>query len=924
MKNHMAYTEMIMRTGDMIPTRGVSPGKKLGARAFLEMIIAIAALIVSGVCLAQGQDVVGDWEGILNAGTAKSHVILHIAKDSGGNLQATMDNVDQGAFGLPVGSMSLKDSKLKFDVDKVQGSYVGKLNPDATKISGEWAQSGASLDLDFKRATSPVKAQPNPAPPSDIDGAWLGTVEAGGTRLRVVFHILNTADGLTATMDSPDQGVNGVPATAVTRNGSSLKIEMKQKGAAYEGKISSDLSTIEGTYTWPAGSLPVAVKRVKDVSDLERRPRPQDPVKPYPYGEHEVSYNNNKAQGVTLAGTLTVPPGKGPFPAVLLIPGSGPHDRDETLLGHKLFLVLADYLTRKGIVVLRVDDRGVGKSTGSRTDATTADFATDAEAGVAYLKTRPEVDPHKIGLIGHSEGGLIAPMVAASDPDIAFIVMMAGPGVPGDEILVEQRVMISEASGMSHEAAEQNVALERELLTLVKQEKDNAVLEKELRDKLVGVGSEVEINVQIKAITSPWMRYFITYDPATALRKVKCPVLAINGEKDLQVSPKQNLPVIRKALEDGGNQHFEVDELSGLNHLFQPAKTGAPSEYGEIEQTMSPVAMEKIANWILMDPKPVGVFHVLDPAYSALSDYDRAIQDYSEVIRQNPTSADAFIGRGSTYLAAGEYDRAIQDYNEAIRLNPRSAGAFTGRGSAYLHKGAYERAIPDFNAAISLNPKSAGAFALRGSAYLDRGDYDLAIQDYDQAILLDSKSAETFNGRGAAYFGKEDYGHAIQDYTEAIHLNPDAAMARALLNRGLAHLYAGQSTEAQQDLSQNLRLHQTDLYSVIWLYLSRAKGGTDGKEELKTNTAGLNLSKWPGPVIQLYLGQTTPEDALRAAGSDSDQTCEYSFYVGEYRALRGERPEALALFRSARDGCPKDFIEYVPTLIELQHLEKQK
>jgi lipoprotein NlpI len=149
-------------------------------------------------------------------------------------------------------------------------------------------------------------------------------------------------------------------------------------------------------------------------------------------------------------------------------------------------------------------------------------------------------------------------------------------------------------------------------------------------------------------------------------------------------------------------------------------------------------------------------------------------------------------------------------------------------------------------------------------------------------------------------------------------------MARALLNRGLAHLYAGQSTEAQQDLSQNLRLHQTDLYSAIWLYLSRAKGGTDGKEELKTNTASLNLSKWPGPVIQLYLGQTTPEDALRAAGSDSDQTCEYSFYVGEYRALRGERPEALALFRSARDGCPKDFIEYVPTLIELQHLEKQK
>ena len=323
----------------------------------------------------------------------------------------------------------------------------------------------------MKRAKAEAKSQPKAGPSSDIDGAWLGTVESRGIRLRVVFHILNTADGLTATMDSPDQGVNGVPATAVTRNGSSLKIEIKQKGAAYEGKISSDLSTIEGTYTWPAGSLPVAVKRVTDVSKLERRPRPQDPVKPYPYGEHEVSYNNKQAAGVTLAGTLTVPPGKGPFPAVLLIPGSGPHDRDVNLLGHKVFLVLADYLTRKGIVVLRVDDRGVGKSTGDRTNATTADFATDAEAGVAYLKTRPEVDPHKIGLVGHSEGGLIAPMVAARNPDVAFIVMMAGPGVPGDEILLEQGGMISEASGMSHEAAETNVALEREILTLVTRKK---------------------------------------------------------------------------------------------------------------------------------------------------------------------------------------------------------------------------------------------------------------------------------------------------------------------------------------------------------------------------------------------------------------------------------------------------------------------
>jgi uncharacterized protein len=566
-------------------------------RETIKKIIVITALILSAACFAQSQDVAGDWQGVLNAGTAQLHIVLHIT-NSDGTLKATMDSVDQGAFGLPVSSISLKNSKLQFEVDKVGGSYEGKLSPDATKISGSWSQGGVFLGLDFKRATSAVKAEPKPGPPSDIDGDWLGTVEAGGMKLRVVFHILNTADGLTATMDSPDQGAMGIPATTVSRHGSSLKMEMKRANGAYEGKISSDLTTIDGVYTYSSGELPLVLKRVSKASELERH-WPQDPVKPYPYREEEVSYDNKQAQGVTLAGTLTIPQGKGPFKTVLLVPGSGRHDRDETLLGHKVFLLLADYLTRKGIVVLRVDDRGVGKSTGKFDDATTADLATDAEAGIAYLKTRSEVDPHKIGLIGHSEGGLIAPMVAARDSNVAFIVMMAGPGVPGDEILVEQRLLISEAAGESPAAAEKDAAWERATLTLVKQEKDNAVLEKELRDKLASMVPEAQIGPQIKLVTSPWFRYFLAYDPAPALRKVKCPVLAINGEKDLQVSPKQNLPAIRKALEEGGNQYVETDELPGLNHLFQTAKTGAPSEYGEIEETMSPVAMEKIASWIL-------------------------------------------------------------------------------------------------------------------------------------------------------------------------------------------------------------------------------------------------------------------------------------------------------------------------------------
>ena len=336
---------------------------------------------------------------------------------------------------------------------------------------------------------------------------------------------------------------------------------------------------------------------MKDQAELELK-RPQNPVKPYPYRDEEVSYEN-KLQHVTLAATLTIPPGKGPFPAVVLITGSGPQDRDETLLGHKPFLVLSDYLTRHGIVVLRADDRGTAKSTGNFKTATTADFATDTEAGIAYLKTRAEVDPRKIGLIGHSEGGVIAPMIAARNPDVAFIVMMAGTGVPGDQVLVAQGEAIQIASGMDSDKAAKDAIKEREMLTLVETERDEALLEKELKEKMAGDVPEAMIGLQIQQVTSPWFRYFLTYDPAPALRNVTCPVLVLSGSLDKQVLPDQNLPPIRKALEAAGNKHFEIDELPGLNHLFQTAKIGAPAEYTQIEETISPIALDKIATWIL-------------------------------------------------------------------------------------------------------------------------------------------------------------------------------------------------------------------------------------------------------------------------------------------------------------------------------------
>jgi hypothetical protein len=407
-----------------------------------------------------------------------------------------------------------------------------------------------------------------PAMAQDISGDWQGTLKAGAAELRLRLHFAKTATGgFTGTMDSVDQGANGIAIAAVSLTDSRLKLDVKAIMGVYEATLSADGKSLSGTWTQGGQPFPLSCERIA----AQALRRPQEPVKPYPYQEQGVEY------------------------AVVLIPGSGAQDRNETVFGHHPFLVLADYLTGKGIVVLRADDRGVGKSGGSMATSTTADLATDAEAGLAYLKTRAEVNPRKMGLLGHSEGGVIAPMVAARNPDVAFIVMLAGPAVPGDQVIVEQVRMVAKLSGASDEQANANAGMERDVLDLVKQEKDPAALQAKIKEK---IGAAIPDD-QLNPLTSPWYRYFIAYDPAPALAKVKCPVLALNGEKDTQVSAKANLPVIRETLEASGNKDFEVVELPGLNHLFETAKTGGVGEYEQIEETMSPAALEKVAAWIL-------------------------------------------------------------------------------------------------------------------------------------------------------------------------------------------------------------------------------------------------------------------------------------------------------------------------------------
>lgn len=322
------------------------------------------------------------------------------------------------------------------------------------------------------------------------------------------------------------------------------------------------------------------------------RERPQNPTKPYPYREQDLTYRN-PAAGIEIGATLTIPNGRGPFPAIILITGSGQQDRDESALGHKPFLVLADYLTRRGLAVLRSDDRGIGRSGGVFVTATNADFAGDTEAGMAYLRTRREIDPQRIGLIGHSGGGIVAPMVAARRRDVAFVVLMAGPGVRGDQVIVEQVVATAEAEGAPYAAAIAEGRTQRRVEDLIMQGYDDATLREKLRPILGAKTDGV-----VPQFTTRWHREFLFYDPAPALRKVVCPVLAMIGQKDVQVLPNSNLPAIRKALQEGGNKRFEVVELPGLNHLFQTARTGAVSEYGKIEETISQSALEKIAGWI--------------------------------------------------------------------------------------------------------------------------------------------------------------------------------------------------------------------------------------------------------------------------------------------------------------------------------------
>jgi pimeloyl-ACP methyl ester carboxylesterase len=459
----------------------------------------------------------------------------------------------------------------------------------------------------------------------NIAGNWEGTLQVQGTEIPIIFHITKDNTGKHhATFDSPVQKAYGLPCSDVMIQGDSVILMMQLINGRYAAKLNNDQTQLTGNWQQGDGSLPLQVTRTGNVATTQSLKRPQTPKPPYPYRSEDVEYDNAD-RSVHFGANFTVPlpdPNvdyfRAPiYPTVILITGSGPQDRDETIFEHKPFAVIADHLTKQGIAVLRVDDRGMGKTTGDFSRSTTADFVNDVEAGIEYLKTRTDVDVDNIGLIGHSEGGVIAHMLASKRKDVRYIVLLAGPGINILDMMEQQSADVMASAGISKTDIDLYRPLYKNMVTAIIHAKDTTQASKKAMavfkawqknvpattvKNTTGVEGEKGIidftNSFINQLNSPWFKYFFKINPEDYLAKTHCPVLALNGEKDIQVAAKQNLAGIKNALEKNKNKNFKTIELAGLNHLFQHCKTCTVEEYGELEESFDTETLGIITDWI--------------------------------------------------------------------------------------------------------------------------------------------------------------------------------------------------------------------------------------------------------------------------------------------------------------------------------------
>jgi pimeloyl-ACP methyl ester carboxylesterase len=435
-------------------------------------------------------------------------------------------------------------------------------------------------------------------PAQGLAGDWIGQMNGGFT---VRLHFERVDSGFSGKLINPSG--NETVLDEITSDGTHLHFAVNKLNLSYDGVWNEQEQAWKGNLTFQQ-VYPLVLKRAtaEDMGpSVHKRPQ-EDAIRagPEPYVQRDVHFENLAGHN-QLAGTLSLPNGEGPFPGVVLISGTGHNTRDEDVWGHKVFLVLADALTREGLAVLRYDKRGVGGSSGNYDAATTADFTSDAEAAVAWLKTQSQVDARRIGVLGHSEGGIIAPAVAAADKSVAFVILIAGPAIRGDKLFVLQSAMTAKAYGAPDDYIAKRKMFDQELYAAILSApsessalyRAKALVAHGVTDKIVDAN---EAEALPKDDTTPWERYFLGYDPAPTLARLRVPVLALNGSLDVQVPAKENLAAAREALRN--NSDATVIELPGMNHLLQDAKTGGPNEYNNIEETMSPAAIKIITDWL--------------------------------------------------------------------------------------------------------------------------------------------------------------------------------------------------------------------------------------------------------------------------------------------------------------------------------------
>lgn len=538
---------------------------------------------------------------------------LAVMADAPEEPTVTMTFIQAGALHREATVIAHDGRRLSFKLVGPGGEYRfdGAVSDDGQRYAGELTrfaegeQSGGATSFEFARTPRPLDLEEPLAFTGDL------TAPGQGVKLGMTIVLAQTPEGhWVGQLDVPLQMLRGFPVLNLTDEDGVITGHLPVPGGAlFEVSLDARRQRMTGVFKQSGLEMDIDFARDANYAYKEIR-RPQEPKPPFPYEEREITVEH--PDGFTLAGTLTIPQsakfGPGSFPVAVLITGSGQQDRNEALLGHKPFLVIADYLTRHGIAVMRYDDRGVGGSGGLDTleTATSEDFATDVIAVVDHLRTLDVIDHDHIGLIGHSEGGLIAPIVASKTDGIDFMVLMAGPGVLGRDLLAVQRMKLSVAAGMTEEEAEITNAVFHEITDLALEGGDIDELVDVALKRSRELDPEMELTDeqfrkvakgQIEMLASPWMKYFLATDPATFLRQVECPVLAINGTLDLQVWHEQNLDEIERILSEEGVD-VTAKRYEGLNHLFQPAEIGSVTEYAQIEITIDEQVLADIAEWI--------------------------------------------------------------------------------------------------------------------------------------------------------------------------------------------------------------------------------------------------------------------------------------------------------------------------------------